>query len=122
MTSCATPPVPVSCETEPVERREVRLFHRDPAQRSPAGGTGPGSAAGSDHRGADPDEGAGAGESGAQASRRDPPQSVSFFRPGGARPPTQVMVTFIDDHQDAYWIEPTLEQRFTRIEVIENGE
>jgi|GEM_PF-5989771 len=32
------------------------------------------------------------------------------------------MVTFIDDHQDAYWIEPTLEQRFTRIEVIENGE
>ena len=35
----------------------------------------------------------------AEAGQRDPAQSVGFFRPGGARPPTEVMVSFIDAHR-----------------------
>ena len=33
----------------------------------------------------------------AEAGQRDPAQGVGVFRPGGARPPTEVMVAFIDD-------------------------
>ena len=33
-------------------------------------------------------------------------ESVSVFRPGGARPPTQAMTTFVDVHRDAYGVEP----------------
>ena len=33
-------------------------------------------------------------------------QGVRVFRPGGARPPTQVMVEFIDEHRDEYGVEP----------------
>ena len=29
----------------------------------------------------------------------DPAQGVGVFRPGGARPPTQAMIAFIDDHR-----------------------
>ena len=31
---------------------------------------------------------------------------VGVFRPGGVRPPVHVMVSFIDDHRDAYGVEP----------------
>src|SRR5215218_1704907 len=41
-----------------------------------------------------------------QASERDPPQGLGVFCTGGARPPTQVMVTFIDQHRTAYGVEP----------------
>ena len=37
---------------------------------------------------------------------RDPAQGVGVFRPGGARPPTEVMVAFIDEHREAYGVEP----------------
>ncbi|MBK6743132.1 MAG: IS3 family transposase [Hydrogenophilales bacterium] len=30
----------------------------------------------------------------------------AFFGPGGARPPTQVLMDFIDQHRDAYGVEP----------------
>ena len=30
----------------------------------------------------------------------------AFFRPGGARPQTQEMITYIDDHKDRYGVEP----------------
>jgi len=33
-------------------------------------------------------------------------QASAFFRAGGARPPTQVMVTFIDEHPAQYGVEP----------------
>ncbi|MGP5495684.1 IS3 family transposase, partial [Psychrobacter celer] len=33
-------------------------------------------------------------------------ESCCFFRPGGARPQTQVMVDFIDDHKPQYGVEP----------------
>ncbi len=43
---------------------------------------------------------------GAQASERDSTQGVGVFRSGGARPPTQVMVDFIDEHRSEYGVEP----------------
>src|SRR5690606_13305762 len=36
----------------------------------------------------------------------DPAQSIGIFRDGGARPPTAVMVAFIDDHREEYGVEP----------------
>ncbi len=41
---------------------------------------------------------------------RDPAQVVGVFRPGGARPPRQVMVDFIDRHRDEYGVEPICAQ------------
>ena len=51
-------------------------------------------------------QGARARESRAEARQRDPAQGVGVFRPGGARPPTEVMVDFIDEHRDEYGVEP----------------
>src|SRR6185312_15951014 len=51
-------------------------------------------------------EGPGAGEPRAAAGQRDPAQGVGVFCPGGARPPTQAMIAFIDDHRGAYGVEP----------------
>jgi len=36
----------------------------------------------------------------------DSPQGVRVFRPRGARPPSEVMVTFIDQHRTIYGVEP----------------
>ena len=33
-------------------------------------------------------------------------KAAAFFRPGGARPPRDVMVSFIDAHREAYGVEP----------------
>src|SRR5690606_11763162 len=33
-------------------------------------------------------------------------EGFSVFRTGGARPPTALMVAFIDDHREAYGVEP----------------
>jgi len=33
-------------------------------------------------------------------------KALAFFRPGGARPPTEVMVAFIDEHRKCYGVEP----------------
>ena len=33
-------------------------------------------------------------------------QRLCFFCPGGARPQTEVMVSFIDEYRDAYGVEP----------------
>ena len=51
-----------------------------------------GAAAGLTTRRAGADQGAGAREPRAAAGERDPAQGVGVFRPGGARPPTEVMV------------------------------
>src|SRR4051812_7825556 len=37
---------------------------------------------------------------------RSQQQGVGVFCPGGARPPTQAMIAFIDDHRAAYGVEP----------------
>ena len=38
--------------------------------------------------------------------QRDPAQGERVFCPGGARPPVQAMIAFIDDHRGAYGVEP----------------
>jgi len=30
----------------------------------------------------------------------------AFFRPGGARPPIQILTTFVDHHRDTFGVEP----------------
>src|SRR5581483_10039435 len=59
-----------------------------------------------DDGGAQAAQGAGAGGSGAEAGQRDPAQGVGVFRAGGAGPPTEVMVAFIDEHREGYGVEP----------------
>src|SRR5215207_636228 len=49
---------------------------------------------------------AGAGEPGAAPGERDLAQGVGVFRPGGARPPVEVIVGFVDDHRDEFGVEP----------------
>src|ERR1700691_668765 len=51
-------------------------------------------------------EGSGAREPGASAGQRDPAQGERVFCPGGARPPVQAMIAFIDDHRQAHGVEP----------------
>src|SRR5690606_21867254 len=43
---------------------------------------------------------------GAAPSQRDPKAGECFFRPGGARPPTQVLRAFIDAQRDTFGVEP----------------
>src|SRR5205809_2984895 len=43
-------------------------------------------------------------------AERDPAEGVRVFRPGGARPPTEVMVAFIDAEREAHGIEPICAQ------------
>src|SRR5439155_676513 len=49
-------------------------------------------------------------ESGAAPGERDPAEGVRVFRPGGARPPTEVMVAFIDAEREAHGVEPICAQ------------
>src|SRR5947209_8406715 len=58
-----------------------------------------------DDRRASAVEGTRARESGTEARQRDPAEGVGVFRPGGARPPSEVMVSFVDAHRDAYGVE-----------------
>src|ERR1700719_2361867 len=51
-------------------------------------------------------EGSGTREPRASASQRDPAQGERVFCPGGARPPVQAMIAFIDDHRQAHGVEP----------------
>src|SRR5215470_20214929 len=51
-------------------------------------------------------EGPGAREPRTAAGERDPAQGLSIFCPGGARPPSEAMIAFIDDHREAYGVEP----------------
>ena len=52
------------------------------------------------------DQGAGAREPRAAAGQRDPAQGVGVFCSGGARPPLQAMIAFVDDHRQTYGVEP----------------
>src|SRR3981189_2091026 len=42
----------------------------------------------------------------ANCGQRDSAQSVGVFCDGGARPPVQTMIAFIDNHRAAYGVEP----------------
>jgi hypothetical protein len=37
-------------------------------------------------------------------------EGVRVFCPGGARPPTEVMVSFIEEHREELWVEPICQQ------------
>ncbi len=67
----------------------------------PRGRAGSGQAARTDDRGAIALEAGRARELRAAARQRDPEEGDGVFRPGGARPPSKVMVGFINDHRDA---------------------
>ena len=41
-----------------------------------------------------------------------------FFRPGGARPPTQVLRQFIEQHRDAYGVEPICKVLHSAIRLL----
>src|SRR5262249_33112568 len=43
---------------------------------------------------------------GTAAGQRDPAQGVRLFCPGGARPPVEAMIAFIDDQREAHGVEP----------------
>ena len=62
-------------------------------------------AGGSDRYGREA-EGLGARELRTSPGERDSSQGVSVFCPGGARPPSEAMIAFIDDHREAYGVEP----------------
>src|SRR5438874_8536678 len=51
-------------------------------------------------------KGARAREPRAASGERDPAQGVGIFCPGGARPPVQAMIDFIDEHRAIYGVEP----------------
>ena len=51
-------------------------------------------------------QGAGAREPRAAPGQRDPAQGVGVFCAGGARPPVEAMIAFIDDHRGVYGVEP----------------
>src|SRR5262245_17757204 len=47
---------------------------------------------------------------GVEACQRDSAQGGGFFRPGGTRPPTEVMISFINQHRSEYGVEPICSQ------------
>src|SRR6266481_3691810 len=89
-----------------VDRGEDRLHGRDVAALGPPGRAGCAPAPGADDRRAPAAEGARAREPGAETGERDPEAGVGVFREGGARPPSQVMVRFIDAHRKTFGVEP----------------
>jgi putative transposase len=65
-----------------------------------------GRAAWSNDGGARAHQGARAGEPGAATSERDPAEGVSLFCAGGARPPVQAMIAFIEEYRARHGVEP----------------
>ena len=84
-----------------VDCGQDRLLGRDAAPLGAAGRARPGRAGRADERGAGADQGARAGGARAAASQRDPAQGQRLFCPGGARPPVQAMIAFIDEHRES---------------------
>ena len=52
------------------------------------------------------DQGAGAREQGVAHRKRDPEEGVGLFCLGEARPPVPKMISFIEEHREAYGGEP----------------
>src|SRR6266852_9988024 len=82
---------------------------RDVAQLGATGRTRPREASRSDDRRATTTEAARTRELRAAARERDPEEGIGVFRAGGARPPSEVMTRFIDEHREAYGVEPICE-------------
>src|SRR3954465_15865395 len=88
-----------------LDRGQDRLQWGNPAEVAASARTRRGAPGRYDERGAGPVEGARAGEPGAAASERDPAQGFRLFCPGGARPPVQAMIAFIDEHRAVHGVE-----------------
>src|SRR5262245_7882786 len=58
------------------------------------------------HGGTAASQAAGAGGRWTPAGERDLEEGIGVFRPGGAGPATEVMVTVIDAYRNAYGVEP----------------
>src|SRR4051812_14041049 len=89
-----------------LDRGQDRLQRGNPAEVAASARTRRGASGRDDERCAGPVEGARAGEPGAAASERDPAQGLGLFCPGGARPPVQAMIAFIDEHRAVHGVEP----------------
>jgi len=89
-----------------IDSREDRLHPGDVEELGKAGRDRPRDAGRANKHGTRETQGIGAGESGTEAQQRDIAQGISFFRPGGARPRTEMMATFIDEHRREYGVEP----------------
>ena len=92
-------------EGDGLDRVEDRLYGRDVAEVGPAGRARYEAARRADHGREAADEGTGAGGSRAEADERDPAESISVFRAGGARPPTAEMTEFIEENRGPYGVE-----------------
>ena len=86
--------------------RQDRLHGGDAAQVGAASRARRGSAAWPDDGGVRADQGAGARGPRAAAGQRDSAEGVGVFCEGGARPPIEAMIAFIDDHRKVYGVEP----------------
>src|SRR3982751_25822 len=89
-----------------LDRGEDRLHGGDAAQVGEASRTRAWHACRPDERGADPDQSLGTGSARAAPSQRDPAQGLGLFCHGGARPPLQAMIAFLEDHRPVYGVEP----------------
>src|SRR5688500_17259274 len=89
-----------------VRRRETRHTDGIVAPLGAAGGARYRHPAGPDHDGARGAEATPARSRRTETRQRDPEEGGGVFRPGGARPPSEVMVAFIDQHRDTYGVEP----------------
>lgn len=85
---------------------EDRMQPRSTAQVGDASRDRPRQARGGDEQRARAHEAVGAGGTRPQARQRDPAEGFGVFRTVGARPPTQVMVDFIEEHRGVYGVEP----------------
>src|SRR5689334_18112350 len=85
---------------------EDRLHERDASEVGSASRARPGATARFDERRTRADQDAGAGEPRVTPSERDPAQGIGVFCDGGARPPVEAMIGFIDDNRATYGVEP----------------
>src|SRR5712675_1972685 len=86
--------------------RKIGLHGGSPAALGAPGRTRPRTASGPDHRRTPAAQGSRAREPRIEARERDSAQGLGVFCTGGARPPTAMMVTFIDQHRMTYGVEP----------------
>src|SRR3712207_1448687 len=89
-----------------LDRGQDRLHGRDLTHVGAAGRARSGPAGWLYNGRAGADQGLGAGEPRTAPDQRDPPEGVGLFCPGGARPPLEAMIAFIDDHREVHGVEP----------------
>lgn len=91
---------------DPNDRQEARhRVARDAAQVGPAGRGRRRHATGQDDAGAGRDPGVEEGDRRTASGERDPQDLLGFLR-GGARPPVQVLIDYIDEHREEFGVGP----------------